>query len=140
MARTLKRQWRSTVDEGLARRHRQPCAYEAYVPDPLAERAITLEGSVAADVAVAEAAILRLNAESAAFVDTEAIARLLLRAESVASSRIEGLEAGGRRLLRAEATRSLNDDAADVTAAEVLNNIDAMRASIAMAGTGRPLS
>ncbi|MDA8358833.1 MAG: hypothetical protein M0Z95_21625 [Actinomycetota bacterium] len=44
---------------------------------------------------------------------------------SVASSRIEGLEIGARRLLRAEAERGLGDDPSDVTAVEVLGNIDA---------------
>ena len=57
---------------------------------------------------------------------TEALARLLLRAECVASSRIEGLEVGARRLLRADAARTLGDPVSDVTAAEVLANIDAM--------------
>jgi Fic family protein len=51
----------------------------------------------------------------------------LLRAEAVASSRIEGLEVGGRRLLKAQAALGLGDDPSDVTAAEVLNNIKAMQ-------------
>jgi hypothetical protein len=45
----------------------------------------------------AEAALTRLNAQATALADTEGLARLLLRAESVAWSRIEGLEAGARR-------------------------------------------
>jgi Fic family protein len=44
----------------------------------------------------------------------------------VASSRIEGLEIGGRRLLRAEAARQMGEEPRDVTASEVLGNIDAM--------------
>jgi hypothetical protein len=44
-----------------------------------------------------------LDATAKALVDTEALARLLLRAESVASSYIEGLVVDGRRLLPAEA-------------------------------------
>ena len=44
----------------------------------------------------------------------------------VASSRIEGLEVGGRRLLRAEAATALGEDSRDVTATEVLGNIQAM--------------
>jgi len=73
-----------------------------------------------ADIADAEAAIARLNVEATSLVDTEALARILLRAESVASSRIEGLEIGAQRLLRAEAARVLGDDPSDVTAVEVL--------------------
>jgi Fic family protein len=100
------------------------------VPDPLVGRAIALEGEVAADVAEAETAIARLNTTAAALVDTEALARLLLRAEAIASSKIEGLEVGARRLLRAEAARGLGEERIDVTAAEVLGNIDAMAAGI----------
>ena len=48
------------------------------------------------------------------------LAPLLLRAESVASSRIEGLIVGGRRLLRADAARRLGNDARDRTAEEGL--------------------
>ena len=60
------------------------------------------------------------NIQASALADTEALARLLLRAESVASSRIEGLEIGARRLLRAEAARELGEPTHDVTAVEVL--------------------
>jgi Fic family protein len=96
------------------------------VPDPLVGRQLRLDADVAADVADAEAAISRLNAEASALVDTEALARLLLRSESVASSHIEGLQIGGRRLLRAESARSLGVPSDDITAEAVLGNIEAM--------------
>jgi Fic family protein len=127
MSKLLKRRWRSEMGaSGLSRRDRRSCDYTIYMPDPLVGRGFVLDGDVAADVADAEAAIIRLNAEAAALVDTEALARILLRAESVASSRIEGLEIGARRLLRAEAGRSMLAPPSDVTASEVLGNIDAM--------------
>src|SRR5665648_229225 len=126
MAKVIRKHWQSEASAGLPRKDRQSCEYEAYVPDPLMGRAIVLEGAVAADVADAEAAITRLNFEASALVDTEALARLLLRAESVASSKIEGLEIGPRRLLEAEAARALGQKGADVTASEVLGNIEAM--------------
>jgi Fic family protein len=127
MSQVLKRRWHSTIGgSGLPRRDTRPCDYEAYVPDPLVGRKITLDGSVAADVADAETAIARLNTEAIALVDTEALARILLRAEAVASSRIEGLVIGARRLLHAEVVRGLSGMSSDVTAHEVLNNIDAM--------------
>src|SRR5665647_1740384 len=114
MAKVVRRHWQSEASAGLPRRDRQSCQYEAYVPDPLMGRAIALEGAVAADVANAEAAITRLNREARTLVDTEALARLLLRAEAVASSKIEGLEIGPRRLLEAEAmfyaVRSVRSD------------------------------
>ena len=70
--------------------------------------------------------LIHLNATVSALGSTEPLARLLLRAECVASSRIEGLGVGARRLLRADAARPLGDPISDVTAAEVLANIDAM--------------
>lgn len=126
MARTIRRKWQATLDAGLPRRDRTPCDYEAYIPDPLGARKFRLEGDVAADVADAQAAISDLNASATTLSDTEALARLLLRAESVASSKIEGLEVGGRKLLREEAARSLGEQSTSVTAGEVLGNIDAM--------------
>ncbi len=127
MSELLNRHWQSQITgSGVSRRDRRACDYAAYLPDPLVGRRFVLEGDVAADVADAEAAITRLNAEAMALVDTEALARILLRAESVASSRIEGLEIGARRLLHAEVVRSMREPSLDVTASEVLGNIDAM--------------
>ncbi len=126
MARVIKRRWTPSSSSGLSRRDRQGCDYEAYVPDPLVGRPLSLDGDTAADVADAETAVARLNVEARGLVDSEAVARLLLRAEAVASSRIEGLEVGGRRLLKAQAARVMGQDASDVTAEEILNNIEAM--------------
>ena len=139
MAKFEQRRWEADPS-GLTRRDRRPCSYEAYLPDPLVGRQFTLDGDVAADVAGAEAAIVRDDASATALADTEALARLLLRAESVASSRIEGLEVGGRRLLRADAARWLGDDSRDVTAAEVLGNIDAMLWAVEAVGGGDPIT
>jgi Fic family protein len=110
----------------MSKADRRSCEYDAYLPDELTGRSFLLDGGVAADVAEAEAAIARLNAEGMGLANTEALARILLRAEAVASSRIEGLDVGARRLLHAEAARSMGGAPGDVTAAEVLGNIDAM--------------
>jgi Fic family protein len=126
VAELVKLRWPASPSSGLSRRDRQGCSYDAYVPDPLTSRSFPLDGSTAADVTDAEVAILRLNKEASTLADSEAMARLLLRAEAVASSRIEGLEVGGRRLLKAEVARGLENGRQDVTATEVLNNIEAM--------------
>ncbi len=141
MSEVLKRRWQSDLDGlGLPRKDRTPCDYEVYVPDPLAGRQIVLAGDVAADVADAEAAIVRLNADARALVDTEVLARILLRAEAVASSRIEGLEVGARRLLHAEVIRGLRESPSDITATEVLGNIDAMVHGVEAVGPGEPIT
>lgn len=126
MAILIRKRWEPVLASGLPRRDRAGCDYDCYVPDQLRDRLISLDGDVAADVADAENALARFNAEASALADSEALARLLLRAEAVASSRIEGLEVGGRRLLRAQAALALGENPSDVTAEEVLDNISAM--------------
>ena len=126
MANVVERRWVPADLTGLPRRDRQGCDYEAYVPDLLAGRDLYLQGTTSADVADAEAAITGFDHRASSLADTEALARLLLRAEAVASSHIEGLVVGGRRLLRAEAASDLGGTSTDVTATEVLNNIRAM--------------
>ncbi len=141
MSKVMKRRWQGDLGgSGFPRRDRVPCDYEAYVPDPLIGRKIVLDGDVAADVADAEAAIVRLNADARGLVDTEALARILLRAEAVASSRIEGLEVGARRLLHAEVIRGLKEASSDVTATEVLGNIDAMVYGVDAVEPGGPIT
>lgn len=129
MSRVLRRRW-PAGGSGLSRRDRRSCEYEAYVPDPLVGRVFSLDAEVAADVSEAEAAIASFNAAGASLLDTETLARILLRAESVASSRIEGLEVGARRLLRLEAAVQLGESPSDVAAGEVLANIEAMATGV----------
>jgi Fic family protein len=136
----VTRHWITDESSGLSRRDRRSCDYEAYVPDPLGDRPIALDGDTAAEIAEAERAIATLDARASALVDTEAMARLLLRAECVASSRIEGLEVGARRLLRAAAAPDLGQRSADVTALEVLGNISAMSSAIQSIPAGEPIT
>ena len=140
MAEVISLSWQSTPGSGLPRRDRKPCIYEAYLPDPLAGRPIKLDGDVAADVADAETEITKLDVHAATLANTEVLARLLLRAESVASSRIEGLEVGGRRLARAEVARDAGAASGDVTADEVLGNIDAMAWALRSVSEGDAIS
>lgn len=141
MAKLVRRHWTSNLDGGgLSRRDRRSGFYEPYLPDILTDRQLTLAGDTAADVADAEAAIVRLDTEAKALVDTEALSRLLLRAEAIASSRIEGLEIGARRLLRAEIAQSLEGDSSDSTATEVLANIDAMATGVDAVSPGEVIT
>ena len=140
MAEYVRKYWVSD-GSGVTRGDRSSCEYRVYLPDLLSEREFTLQGDVAADVADAEAAIVRLNQDAATLVDTEALARLLLRAEAVASSRIEGLEIGARRLLRIEAAREFdNTGRSDVTAEEVLGNVAAMSLALDSADNAKELT
>jgi Fic family protein len=140
MSRLIKLKWAPIAAEGLPRRDRQGCEYEAYVPDLLVGRRIAIDGASAADVADAERAVSRLGADANSLADSEAIARLLLRAEAVASSRIEGLQVGGRRLLKAQLVQALGQQATDVIAQEILNNIEAMAAALQKQEPGQPIT
>jgi Fic family protein len=140
MPELLKLTWTPTAAEGLPRKDRQRCQYQAYVPDPLAGREITLDGATATDIADAERAVSRLDASAHNLADSEAVARLLLRAEAVASSRIEGLQIDERRLLKAQLVRALGQQPADVSAQEILNNIDAMSAALERQTAGQPIT
>jgi Fic family protein len=142
MAQFQVRRWAYAGVDGaaLSRKDRRGCDYRVYLPDPLLHRPIILEGPVAADVADAEVALAGFDARARTLLDTEALARLLLRAESVASSRIEGLEVGPRRLLRADAARQQGMQTNDVTAAEVLANVDAIHYGIMALGPREEIS
>ena len=96
MSRVVHQHW-PTSFSGPSRKDNRGREYEAYVPDPLGERSFVLDAGVVRAVVDVEAAISRLNAEATGLVNIESLACILLRAESVVSSRIEGLEIGARR-------------------------------------------
>jgi len=129
MAELIRHRWTASF-QGMGRRDRRGCDYEAYFPDRLAGWKHSLPADLAADLADAEDAVRRLNASATSHVSLEGLTRFLLRAESVASSRIEGLAAGPRRLLDAEVALTQGGDAADRVAVEVLANIAAMEAAV----------
>ena len=129
MGELIRCRWTASF-EGMSRRDRQGCDYDAYLPDPLAGWDLALPADLVADLTDAEAAIRRLNNSGTSHVSLEGLARFLLRAESVASSKIEGLEAGPRRLLDAEVVLAQGGDAADRIAVEVLANAAAMEAAV----------
>src|SRR5262245_66579265 len=119
MAGLTRKRWDPEPGSGLPPHDRRGCEYDAYLPDRLTGRTFVFRGDVAADIADAEGAIQRLDLEASSLTNSEGIARLLLRAEAVASSRIEGLEVGSRRLLHAEIARVLGKQPYDVTGVEI---------------------
>ena len=97
-------------------------------------RQFTFTGTCAADIAEAETAIRSLHSNAVVLHRTDGLARLLLRAEAQASSRIEGVVIGAHKLLRAEAARDLDTGASRTDlAGEVLANIDAMDLAMELA-------
>lgn len=108
-------------------RYRRPCRYEAFVPDPVADIDLALPGALAGVVSDAEAAVRSLNATAAPGLAP--LARLLLRTESIASSKVEGLQVDARTLARAEAKSDVGRSIGPITR-EILANIDAMQLAV----------
>lgn len=121
--RWVQRTWEHDPTIYAPPKYRRACRYDAFVPNELTAMPISLEGSVAGVVSEAEHAIRILN--DAGGPALAPLARLLLRTESIASSKVEGMQMDVRQLARAEA-RADSGMRAGPTAQEILANIDAM--------------
>src|ERR1700682_6556898 len=99
MPTVVKRRWEP--DDRLAgnRQARRSFDYEAYLPDLVAKLDFEIPLSLAEELAAAIQEITKLQ-EAAGFTGLEALSRQLLRAESIGSSRIEGLKLSQRRHAR----------------------------------------
>ena len=130
MSRLVDSLWEGSAEAHGPRRTRRPCRYQAYVPDGLAAAKLELESDLAADLVDAEVELASFDTRAKASGDLEQLARFLLRAEAVASSKIEGLTIGSRRLARHEAKIAHGEPSRDETADSVLGNIEAMRMAV----------
>ena len=115
-----------------------PYGYATDIPPHIAELPIALPDDLQASVVAAERALAELDAQldasDAAVVEAATFA--LLRAESVSSSRIEGIDVTNRRL--AEAIHDAGS--AKYLAREVVGNIEAMQASVAYGTAADPFT
>ncbi len=136
MSRYETRSWPADPSVPGGRAERRAFSYRALVPDPIADLQLALPSNVAGAVSTAERAVDVLNRDPPRLASLEVVARRLLRAESVASSRIEGLVLSQRRLARAEAEEA---DARDETARSVLGNVAAMERAVALGAGATPL-
>lgn len=135
MPTLVKRHWRADLEAFGGRRSRRGFFYEAFVPDEIGELDLAIPADIAEAAEAATAAVRRLGAQPPGGISWEALGRQLLRAESVASSRIEGLEISYRRLARADFGQSHTD----LTAESVLGNVAAMEAAVALGSRSRAL-
>jgi Fic family protein len=129
----VSRTWEHDPSLDAPPRYRKACAYQAFIPYPLAGIAVDLPGDVAGTVSEAEKAIASINSDAGPTLAP--LARLLLRTESIASSKVEGLQVGTRGLARAEA-HDATGRRIGADAAEILANIDAMQFAIEEATAG----
>jgi Fic family protein len=107
------------------RANRRGFAYQAHVPGPIAAWDIAFPGALAADLARTEEAVRELDRHGSRLA---ALAWPLLRAEAIASSRIEGLPVDHHGLALAE--RDATDDPA---ARAVAGNLAALRRALTVA-------
>jgi Fic family protein len=113
---------------GQGRVERMPGRFDAYVPDPISGYEPELTGSISRLLSDADASVRGLNRlDPARAHRIEALARQLLRQESLASSRIEGLLISHKRISEAGYDPR---GTADERARAVLANIEAMEQAI----------
>jgi Fic family protein len=125
--RYIAKRWSFDPTIDAPAKYKRACAYDAYVPDELTGLPVHLDGTLAGLISDAERAIRALN--DFATPALVPLARLLLRTESIASSKVEGMQLGIQELARAEA-RVESGMKASETAREVLANIDAMTLAV----------
>ncbi len=139
MARYEELIWQGSPT-GQSRRERTACSYRAYLPDSLAERVLALPADLVADLSDADRAVGALQDRQLGLASVESVARLLLRAEAVGSSYIEGLQVSARRLAQEEFAERAGLPTSDDTARAVLGNIRAMSGALQLADLERPIT
>jgi Fic family protein len=123
---------------GQTRAKRQPGRFQAYVPNPIAEYEPELTGALSSLLSDGDGAVRELNqVDPGRAHQIEALARQLLRQESLASSRIEGLAVSHKRISEADYDPR---GSADRRAREVLANIEAMEQAILIGAKGEPIN
>ena len=111
-----------------SRRSRTRFRFTAYVPDEIRDWEPAMTASLAALIAEAERRCASLNHDPPTLGSMDTLTRQLLRAEAVASSRIEGLVMSHRRLALAQAAAGVDD-----TADQIVGNIAAMEEAVTTA-------
>lgn len=119
------------------RRTRRGGKYEVFIPAPIARRDFSFDADAVAAIAHATRALGALGATPQTS-GAVGLAGALLRSESMASSRIEGVKISHARLARAAYDHGPRGG--DRQAAEVLGNVKAMQRAIARGGDPDPIT
>ena len=125
--RFVDRVWHADLSPNVPAKFRKACRYEAFIPDPLIDFTLDIGMDLAGLVAEAEGGIRALNETARPALIP--LSRFLLKAESIASSKVEGLQLSVRELARAEAKVDAGGRVSN-TALEILGNIEAMELAI----------
>lgn len=132
-----KRFW--TIDDAVPLGQRKAGHYEVFIPSELADDAFVFSAEAANAVERASLALAGLQTVGGRFTSLAPLARNLLRSESSASSRIEGIQISQKRLARAAFARA-QGRGGDRKAAEVLGNVDAMERATELGGAAAALT
>jgi Fic family protein len=139
LGRREKQIW--APDPGVAggRKRRRGGAYETFIPAEIADRGFALDNDAVTAVMWATKAVAGLNMSEPRLASLNALASNLLRSESAASSRIEGVAISHKRLARA-AYAEASKRGRDSKATEVLGNVEAMKGAIELGAGGDTIS
>jgi Fic family protein len=113
--------------------------YRTFLPDPIEHASFLLDDGATFALHGATKAFEHLQHTPSRTATLGAVAQNLLRSESVASSRIEGVLVSHKRLARVEHL-GVRKGRRDDRAAEVLGNVEAMRHAIEVGAAARPLA
>ena len=109
--------------------YKQSCRYQAFVPSPLADFAVDLPGPLVRKLGEVEREIVHVQQLGANERALGAMARFMLRSESIASSKIEGLSTNTRTYLRDE-LRYHSGAKISKTSREIIGNVEAMELAV----------
>jgi Fic family protein len=127
LGRHEERFWTRNYDDPLE--HQKAGRYRVFIPDNIAERDFTFTSQAVTVLSDASRVLSHLQETRPELISLAALARNLLRSESAASSRIEGILISHRNLARAAYART-HGRRGDNRAAEVLGNVDAMERAV----------
>lgn len=124
------RWWEPDLSLGEHHRTARGFHYKAYIPDKITDFAIPIPLDLALELETTALAAAQLQ-DLAGVTGLEALSRQLLRAESIGSSRIEGLQLSQRRLARS----ALGPEASTELVRSVMGNIAAMEEAVRIGKT-----
>jgi Fic family protein len=128
LGRWERRVWPPAPGAFGSKAARKGGAYEVFLPAGIASRRFSFDDEAVVAIANATKALAELDGTTGV-EPIGALASTLLRSESVASSRIEGIAISHNRLARA-AFEETGGRGGDKKAAEVLGNVRAMRQAV----------
>jgi Fic family protein len=140
MGRFVSGRWAPDPTAFGPRRARAGGSFRAFVPHPLVGIVLAIDALVAADLSDAERAVAALDEATRADSGPhrlEVLSRLLLRAEAVGSSQVEGLVVSPRKLALADVNPEFDPSG---RALEVVGNIRALTDALAVAMAPGPFT